>query len=87
MICRIATHDSQPDIAADAAATFRGWMKEQPGFKAGYHLKDPASGRVLSISIWESKEHMMALKDKTPPGGPVGLKPSMVEIFPIVEEF
>ena len=90
MICRIAVHEKRPSITSEEnerAKSFRAWIKEQPGFKAGYHVQDPDTGKTVSISFWESNEHMLALKDRTPPGGPMGLKPTSMETFSIVEEF
>jgi hypothetical protein len=90
MVCRIAIHEKQPSITAEdnaRAKAFRDWVTQQPGFEAAYHVQDPATGKTVSISFWHSMEAMLALKDKTPPGGPVGLKPVSVEIFPVVEKF
>jgi len=90
MICRIAVHEARPSITAEEnerARSFRAWVKEQPGFKAGYHVQDPETGKTVSISFWESREAMLAMRDRTPPGGPVGLKPVSVETFALVEEF
>jgi hypothetical protein len=61
-------------------------MKEMPGFVDGWHATD-ANGRVFSITIWESEAHMQALRDKVPPGGPVGMKPVQVETFTTVLRF
>jgi heme-degrading monooxygenase HmoA len=90
MVCRIAVHEQRDSISSDdnaRAKQFRDWMKQQPGFEAAYHVQDPVTGKTVSISFWHSMEAMMALKDRTPPGGPVGLKPVSVEIFPVVEKF
>jgi heme-degrading monooxygenase HmoA len=86
MICRVATFDTRPDISEEKMVAFRAWMKSQPGFKTMYHLHDPSTGKAMSISFWESAEQMMAMKDRTPPGGAIGLKSSKVEIFPDVVE-
>jgi heme-degrading monooxygenase HmoA len=87
MICRIATHAPGVDIDSEGAKAFRAWMKEQPGLRAAYQVRDPDTGRTLSISIWDTKEQMLAMKDRTPPGGAVGIKPASVEFFSVVHEF
>ncbi len=90
MVCRIAVHDKRESITADdnaRAKQFRDWVKQQPGFRAAYHVQDPATGKTVSISFWDSMDALLGMKDRTPPGGPIGLKPASVEIFPVVEEF
>ena len=86
MICRIATFDTKPDVSDEKMGAFRAWMKSQPGLKHIFHVHDPATGKVMSISFWESAEQLAAVKDRTPAGGPLGLKPSTVETFSDVIE-
>lgn len=82
MICRVAYHESSPGPVDSAAAQqFRDWIRGQPGFVAGWHAQDPTSGRVVSFTVWQSKEHMDALRDRVPPSGPIGMKPTSVEVF------
>ena len=88
MICRVAIHEQTPgSIASDEARSFRGWIKEQSGFIAGYHAQDSQTLKSVSITVWDSKESMMALRDRTPPGGPVGITTDWQEIYDVVEEF
>ena len=87
MVCRVATFNSKPDVDEERMRAFRAWMKLQPGFKAAYHVVDPKTGKSLSISIWETMEDLVAMKDRTFPGAPLGLKPDTTEIFTQVEEF
>ena len=67
--------------------SFREWIKEQPGFVAGYHAQDSQTLKSVSITVWESKDSMMALRDRTPPGGPVGITTDWQEIYDVVKEF
>ena len=85
MLCRVATHKRTPDITSEDARRFRSWIKEQPGMIGGYHVQDSKTGKTLSITIWDSEENMMALKDSVSPGGSIVSKPT-VEIFDVVEE-
>jgi len=88
VICRVASHEQTPSpITSDDAKGFRAWMKEQPGFVGGYHAQDSETGRAVSITVWDSEESMMALRDRTPPGGPVGMAPPSAELFDVVEKF
>jgi hypothetical protein len=85
-VCRVATHEKPADADAEKARAYRAWMKKQPGCKASYYVLDPATGKALSISIWESREQLAALKDAAPPDGAAALKATSVEVFPMVEE-
>ena len=59
----------------------------QPGFVGGYHAQDSQTLKSVSITVWDSKESMMALKDRSPPGGPVGITTDWQELYDVVEEF
>jgi heme-degrading monooxygenase HmoA len=88
MICRVATHAQTPTpITSDEARSFREWLKEQPGFIDGYHAQDPETGRAVSITMWDSRDSMMALRDFTPPGGAAGITTEWFEIYDVVERF
>src|SRR4051812_1834182 len=85
-VCRIATHERPSDADADKARAYRAWMKKQPGCKASFYVLDPATGKALSISVWETREQLSAIKDAAPPDGAVALKTTSVEVFAMVEE-
>jgi hypothetical protein len=88
MICRVALHEKTPgSVASDEARGFRQWLKAQPGFVGDHHVQDSTTGRMLSITIWDSEESRAALKELTPPGGPAGITTDREELFDVVEEF
>ena len=88
MICRVALHENPPgSIASDEARSFRTWLKEQPGFVGGYHAQDSQTGRMVSITVWDSQESMEALEDSTLPGGSLGIVTEREELFDVVEEY
>ena len=88
MICRVALHEKAPgSVSSDEARSFREWVKGQPGFVGGYHVQDSKTGRMLSITVWDSEQSWAALKDLTPSGGPVGIETEREELFDVVEEF
>ena len=88
MICRVVIHEQSPgSIASDEARSFLELMKEQPGCVGGYHAQDCQTLKSVSITVWDSKDSMMALRDRTPPGGPVGITTDWQEIYDVVEEF
>lgn len=88
MVCRVAFHDSTlGSITSERSAEVRAWLKSLPGFIDGWHAEDPKTGRILSFTVWESEAHMMAVREKTPPGGPLRFKPAQLETFTVVKEF
>jgi heme-degrading monooxygenase HmoA len=88
MICRVALHENPPgSIISEEARSFRTWLKEQPGFVGGYHAQDSKTGRMVSITVWDSQESMNALRDSTSPGGSLGISTEREELFDVVEEY
>jgi len=87
MIMRIATFDEEPQVDAANHAAFLKWLGEQPGLKGGWHAKDPQTGRVVSVSVWATKEDAMVLRNKQYPGPPLGLKPDSVVIYEVERSF
>jgi hypothetical protein len=55
-------------------------------FVDGYHVQDSETGRMLSITIWESKESMQALRGETPQEGLLGIVTDLEELFDVVGE-
>ena len=88
MICRVALHEDPPgSVASDEASSFREWLKEMPGFVTGYHVQDSKTGRMLTITIWDSEERLTEYEDLAPPGGSLGIQTERLELFDVVEEF
>jgi hypothetical protein len=85
-VCSIATHDKPGEVDLDKARAYRAWMRKQAGCKASYLVLDPATGKALSISIWENRAQLAALRDGTPPDNAVPLPSTGVEVYPMVEE-
>jgi len=85
MVCRIATHERPSAADLEKARDYQAWLKKQPGVKAAYLAHDPATGKTLSISVWETREQMAALKDRAAPETAVALKSVSVEVLPIIE--
>jgi hypothetical protein len=53
----------------------------------GYHAQDSETGKAVSITVWDSRDSMMALRDFTPPSGSVGITTQWSEIYDVVEQF
>jgi heme-degrading monooxygenase HmoA len=88
MFCRVALHEKTPgSVSSDEARGFREWIKGMPGFVDGYHVQDSKTGRMLSITIWDSEVSMQALRGETPEGGPLGIVTDREELFDVVERY
>lgn len=86
MVCRIVTHGRPVEAELQKARAHRAWLAEQPGFKGAYLAQDPATGKTLSVSLWETKEHLGALKDLPPPTGAAALKAVTTEQFQLFDD-
>jgi hypothetical protein len=61
MIARLAEHSHLPaDLDDDYVARHRAWIAAQPGFCGGYHLLEPATGRALSLTLWQDDDALAA---------------------------
>ena len=88
MFCRVALHEKTPgSVASSEAKGFREWIKGLAGFVGGYHVQDSKTGRMLSITIWDSHESMEALREQTPEGGSLGIVTDREELFDVVEKY
>lgn len=85
-VCRVAVHERLGDADLTKARAYRAWMKKQTGCKASYFVLDPATGKSMSISIWDNRASFAALEDGTPPGDAAPPASTSVEFYPLVEE-
>ncbi len=64
MFARILRSRLKIDKVDEAARTFREGVlplcREQKGFKGGYFMNDPKTGESLTLTLWESREAMLA---------------------------
>lgn len=84
--CRVITHERPADADLEKARAYRAWLKKQPGCKASYFVHDAASGKAMSISIWDSREHLAAVKESEAPEGTAALAGVATDLFPMVED-
>ena len=92
MIARVATFHRLDTDKLDPAAVeqFRVIFKSTPGFVAGFHLRDPETGKAVSFTLFESREAMEQVGDalaRRPDVDPVGIKPDEVDYYSEVIEF
>jgi hypothetical protein len=85
-VCRIATHEKPAAADLQKAKAHLAWLRKQPGVKAAYIAHDPATGKTLTLSVWESREELAALKDRTPPDGAAPMKSVSVELLPVIDD-
>jgi heme-degrading monooxygenase HmoA len=82
-VARVAIFDD-PVLHDDErrSALLRDLVRAQPGFLGGYHLKEDGTGRLMSITVWDSDAAMEAGEQavaRRPVEDQRGIRPSRVE--------
>ena len=83
-ICRIATHLRPDSQAFQKATAYQAWLRAQPGVQAAYLTHEGQSGKTISVSVWENREKLAALRYAQPPPNAVPLKAVSVELLWVV---
>jgi hypothetical protein len=83
-VCHVAMHEGATDADLEAARAYRAWLKRQPGIRASYLARDPASGKAMSISLWQTRAHLDAALAAQAEGAQ--LAATTTETYPFVEE-
>lgn len=84
-VARVAMFNEPPSLRDDddrRASSLRELVRELPGFVAGYHLRDEASGRLMSITIWGSVRDLETGEETVrarPQSDQRGIEPDVVE--------
>jgi hypothetical protein len=73
-ICRISTYSRPDTVSLAKALAYHSWLRTQPGVEAAYFTQDPESGKTVSVTIWENKEKLAAMRFAKPPPSAVNLK-------------
>jgi hypothetical protein len=85
VIARIATFDSLPDgISPDAIDQLRTTVKQTPGYVAGFHLRNPQTGKAISLVVLEDERAIANMRDalaQRPEQNKVGIEPDQVEFL------
>lgn len=83
MLARLATFNSVPADADDPdVKLLRETVSGTPGFVAGFHLKDPQTGKAFSLTVYEDAEAAKAAGQRLqarPSDMRVGADPDTVE--------
>lgn len=88
MKARIATFEGLPsDIDMGKVDEFRGWLASLPGFRGGFHMRDPESGALASMTLWEEgalEKARNAAENRQATHLPVGMpEPSRVVFYDV----
>ena len=92
-VARLAMFDSPPAIQPDdrrRTKSLTELVRSQPGFRAGYHLRHRESGRMISLTIWDSEaalEKAARAVTQRPPADQRGIRPSVVEVWCVEVDF
>jgi heme-degrading monooxygenase HmoA len=91
MFARTTVMQGRPDTMNEAARIFTDSVlpaaQQQKGFKGALFLPDPASGKGLSVTLWETEEDLKAgessgyFKEQIARFGPLMAGPPMREVY------
>ena len=92
MIARVAIFNQldPSELSTDAVEGLRSIIRSTPGYVAGFHLRNPESGRAVSFTVYESREALQAAGDalaKRPEVVRVGIDPDDVQYYTEVVAF
>jgi heme-degrading monooxygenase HmoA len=92
-VARVAIFDETPRLHDDderRAESLRQLLESLPGFITGYDLREEATGRLMSGTLWESEASLdageTAVRNR-PVSDQRGIRPSRVERWEIDASF
>jgi heme-degrading monooxygenase HmoA len=92
-VARVATWDEPPDLREDderRARSLYDLLLSLPGFVAGYYLREPTTGRLMSVTLWTSDEALEAAERavaERPVSDQRGIRPSRIERWTVDASF
>ena len=85
MIARVATFHSLPDdISPEAVDQLRTTVKQTAGYVAGFHLRDPRTGKAMSVVVLEDEQAIGRIREtlaQRAEEDKVGIEPDQVEFL------
>ncbi|GAA3367744.1 hypothetical protein GCM10020367_65620 [Streptomyces sannanensis] len=68
MFARLSTYQGSPvpakgDLTASSRSAFQQ-VQDLPGFRGVYYLLDRASGKAMTLSLWENEDTMRGSEDR-----------------------
>lgn len=92
-VARVATWDEPPHLRDDddrRAQTLYDLLQSIPGFISGHYLREASTGRLMSVTLWESEAALeaaeRAVRDR-PAADQRGIRPSRVERWSVDASF
>jgi heme-degrading monooxygenase HmoA len=92
-VARLATFESEPELRLDDPRRMTSLvelLRSQPGFRAGYHLCHPETGRLISLTVWETESALEAAERavaERPASDRRGIRPTSVEKWRVGVDF
>jgi heme-degrading monooxygenase HmoA len=92
-VARVAIFDEAPQLQADddrRMGTLRELLRSVPGFEAAYYLREEETGRLISMTVWESEAALEAAERavrERPESDQRGISPSRVERWVVDSAF
>ena len=93
-VARLAAFESEPELQPDddrrRTKSLVELLRARPGFRAGYHLRHSETGRLISLTIWESESALEAAERAVaarPVGDRRGIRPTVVERWAVDIDF
>jgi heme-degrading monooxygenase HmoA len=92
-VVRLATFDDPPALQDDdarRAQTLFELLSSLPGFEGAFYLREEASGRLISLTIWESEDALEAAERavaERPAQDRRGIDPTRVERWVVDASF
>ena len=91
MYARVVTIELDPQRVDEVVKVYREsiWPagKEQPGHAGGLFLTDPATGKAISISLWESEAEMLSGEDSSYLSEQIARVATAFTAAPVTEHF
>jgi heme-degrading monooxygenase HmoA len=92
-VARVATFDEPPVLQKDddrRMRTLHELLRSAPGFVTGYELREESTGRLMSVTLWESEAALeageRAVRDR-PVSDQRGIRPSRIERWVVDASF
>jgi heme-degrading monooxygenase HmoA len=92
-VARVAIFDEPPLLQEDderRAKSLEELLRSLPGFIAGYELREDATGRLMSVTLWESEAALEAGERAVrhrPVSDQRGIRPTRIERWVIDASF
>jgi heme-degrading monooxygenase HmoA len=92
-VARVAIWDEPPQLREDddrRARSLYALLKSLPGFIAAYYLREATTGRLMSVTVWESEALLEAAEQAVgdrPVSDQRGIRPSRLERWDVDASF